>query len=219
MVDDADAARSMLQLARATLPCTPPREETQADEELKYPEPPHRIVTPYRLTGMKRDIVGIKLFYENGQDTVTVPVLPGDTMKIVSARREKVARLQMEASIRVHALCSWTNKVVSILHDERWQLKRESQQQQRYSSTSMQLVKTRFTCAQWREGDVCRNCQHRNWRSICISPRFLYHLMPLPAFLGNTAACDEDLLTLDVVERDEDPTPWMKRMPPLTIGR
>ena len=218
--DTANAAASMLQLARATLPSTPPREETEA-EKLEYPTPPRKIATPYRLTGMKRDMAGIQLFYDNGEETVTVPVLPGDTMKTVNARREKVARLQMEQSIRVDVLCSWSNKVISILHDERWQLTRDSPQQQRYFFASMQLIKTRFTCAQWRgdDDDVCRNCQHKNWRSICVSPRHLYHLMPLPAFRGNTTACDEDLITLDVFDRDEDPTPWMKRMPPLAIGR
>lgn len=219
MTDDTAAAESMLQLARATLPSTPPRDESRAEKELEYPTPPRKNATPYRLTGMKRNVEGIQLFYENGEDTVTVPVLPGDTMNTVNARREKVARLQMEQSIRVDVLCSWSNKVISILHDERWQLTRESTQQQRYFFASMQLIKTRFTCAQWRDDDVCRNCQHKNWRSICVSPRYLYHLMPLPAFRGNIKACDEDLVVLDVFDRDQDPAPWVKRMPPLSIGR
>ena len=221
MIDDtASVAESMLQLARAALPSTPPRDETEGEREVEYITTPRKIARPYRLTGMKRNMTEIQLFYDNGEDTVTVPVIPGDTMETVNARREKAARLHIEQFIRVDVLCSWSKKVISILHDERWQLARESPQQQRYFFASMQLIKTRFTCAQWREdGDVCRNCQHKNWRSICTSPRHLYHLMPLPAFRDNTRACDEDLVALDVFDRDQEPAPWLKHMPPLSIGR
>ena len=169
--------------------------------------------------GPKREKEGVLriTYVSDDQDRIAVPMLVKDTKMSFLARRDQLLK-QMFDDNRSEVYCSWRDSLLSMLvKDTRLILYRDSLQQKRYVFETIQLVVSRFTCVQWREGDLCRNCSNRNWRTGCQRPTYLLHLMPLPPYRNNLAACDASLAKLSPCVLEKDSSDWKKRMPQASV--
>ena len=91
-------------------------------------------------------------------------------------------------------------------------------QQRRYNHKAIQLVITRYTCTQWREtAQPCRNCSNRNWRTACLKPTFLMHVMPLPVYRHQPGLCEECLADFNPACVEHNTTAWTQRMPQINV--
>ena len=164
----------------------------------------------------KEDMV--RLCYMSEQrEVLEVPLWKGDTGTTFENRRDQLLK-QMFDDNRGNVFCSWRDTLVSILvKDARWTLYKESLQQKRYLYKTIQLVVTRFTCTQWREGKFCRNCSNKNWRTGCQQPSHLLHVLPLPVHRNNTASCEAVLMEFSPRALSEDATDWKKRVPQTNV--
>ena len=124
-------------------------------------------VKQFRLCGVKREKEGLlRISYKsNDEEYIDVPMHIKDTKTSFVARRDQLLK-QMFDDNRSEVYCAWRDTLLSMLvKDARWTLYRESLQQKRYLFKTIQLVVSRFTCTQWRDRDLCRNCSNRNWRT------------------------------------------------------
>ena len=178
----------------------------------------HTPVKQFKLCGVKREHEGLlRVFYESDHERIEVPMHVQDTKTSFLARRDQLLK-QMFDDNRSEVYCSWRDTLLSMLvKDARWTLYRESLQQKRYLFKTIQLVVSRFTCTQWRDGDLCRNCSNRNWRTGCQRPTYLLHSMPLPAHRNNVAACEAALAELSPCVVEKDSSDWKKRMPQASV--
>ena len=186
--------------------------EEDTDEVFSTP------VKHFRLCGVKRENEALlRVSYKSDNETIEVPMHVQDTKTTFLARRDRLLK-QMFDENRSEVYCSWRDALLSMLvKDARWTLYRESLQQKRYLFKTIQLVVGRFTCTQWRDGDLCRNCSNRNWRAGCQKPTYLLHLMPLPAYRNNVAACEAALAELSPCVVEKDSSDWKKRMPQASV--
>jgi len=158
------------------------------------------------------------IFYCSGNEQIGVPYTKGDGADKLLERQKETARRLFEAS-RGDAYCSWRSTMISLaVQDARWTKFRSSQQQERYHFKAIQLVITRYTCTQWRgTNDPCRNCENRKWRTACLQPKFLMHIMPLPDYRQETELCEQCLLELEPADIATDKSDWAQRMPQLNV--
>lgn len=172
-------------------------------------------VRQFKLAGAKRvrdDLV--TLSYTSEGNEIQVPFFKGETLSTLFLRRDEAARRLFDAN-RNEIYCSWRSTMISlIVHDSRWVQFRESLQQKRYHHKAIQLVITRYTCTQWRNvKDPCRNCCNRNWRTGCMRPTFIMHVLPLPVYRNRVDLCEEALADLEPLDSTTDETAWTSRMP------
>lgn len=176
-------------------------------------------VREFKLAGMKRERDDMyTIFYESGTDRIGVPYVKGDSADTLFMRRNAAAR-QLFNMHRGLAYCSWRSSIISlVVKGEPWTLFRESVQQKRYRYKTIQLVITRYTCIQWRDTtNLCRNCNNRNWRTACLTPTFIMHVLPLPVYRHQLQLCDESLDDLEPSLCDCDTTSWVQRMPQMNV--
>tara|TARA_B100001063_G_C16738392_1_gene543335 strand:- start:175 stop:852 length:678 start_codon:yes stop_codon:yes gene_type:complete len=216
-----DTALALVQMAT-----TPPRASIRAERSsrgdcvlLEESQTTSPYTTPsrhFKLAKVKRthdDLLTV--VYSTGGETMEIPFARGEAPDVFYSRREKAARLLFDDT-RKDAYCMWRNCVVNIVvEDPRWVLFKNSLQQKRYACGSVQLTVCRYTCAQWKDCDfVCRNCQHRNWRVGCLSPKYLYHIMPLCSS-NELAEMEKDMSVFEPLSVDKDATVWSNRVPSL----
>lgn len=176
-------------------------------------------VKQFKLCGVKRDSDSVlRICYKSDhEEHIEVPMHFQDTKLSFMARRDHMLKQLFDGN-RSEVYCSWRGTLVLMLvKDVRWTLYKESLQQKRYLFETIQLVVSRFTCTQWRDGDRCRNCSNRNWRTGCQTPTYLIHLMPLPAYRNNPTVCDASLAKLSPCELEKDVSDWKKRMPQASV--
>ena len=236
--EEGAAVSSLLQLGscpvHASKPSTPKHETAQAqlqtsrnakNFEGETPSstpnstPTRTPVRCFKLAGVKREREDlVKVIYRSDQgDDFTVPFLRGESPATFYDRRDEAARDLLDANRGV-AYCSWRKQLVSLLvTDARWVLFRESLQQKRYHYKCVQLVITRYTCTQWRDENPCRNCQNRNWRTGCLKPNYIFHIMPLPTSRNDEESCEECLSDLEASTVERDTSSWTTRMPQINI--
>ena len=174
-------------------------------------------IREFKLAGMKRERGDTyTIFYCSGYKQIGVPYTKGDGADKLIERQNEAARRLFEAS-RGDAYCSWRSTMISLaVQDARWTKFRSSRQQQRYYFKSIQLVITRYTCTQWRgTNDPCRNCENRKWRTACLKPSVLMHIMPLPDYRQETELCEQCLLELEPADIAAHKSDWTQRMPQL----
>ena len=181
------------------------------------------VITPvkqFRKCGIKCDSqdLGVRICYQSDHgEQIEIPMYPGDSTMSFMARRDQMLK-QMFDGNRNEVFCSWRDVLLSLLvKDARWTLYRESLQQKRYLFETIQLVVSRWTCTQWRDGDRCRNCSNPNWRTGCQTPTYLLYLMPLPAYRNKLSACDASLAKLSPYAVERDTSDWKKRMPHASV--
>ena len=146
-----------------------------------------------------------------------VPFVRGESPNCLFTRRDEAAR-SLYHSNRDNVYCTWRKAVVNLhVKDTRWEVFRESLVQKRSKFKSIQLVTTRFTCTQWRGNESCRNCSNRQWRTACLCPVFLHHIMPLAMYRNREDQCEQCLSELDVTSTDFDGTQWANRVPQLNV--
>ena len=166
----------------------------------------------FRVTNIKRkrdDLITI--VYTTGDESREIPFARGESKEVFFQRREKAARLLFDQN-RADVYCTWRQTIVSLcIKHPSWILFKDSLQQKRYSCGSMQLVVTRYTCSQWKDHSTpCRNCQNRGWRVGCLTPTYLYFLLPF----HSADSAELDLVTFfDPLTVERDATPWLKRTP------
>lgn len=176
-------------------------------------------VRQFQLAGMKRERDNTyTLLYCSGTEQISVPYKKGDGGDKLIERQDEAARRLFYAK-RGDAYCSWRSTMISlILQDARWTKFRHSSQQERYHFKAIQLVITRYTCTQWRNvKNPCRMCENRNWRSACIRPTFLMHVMPLPVYRQERELCEQCLCELEPVDIETDKNDWVQRMPQINV--
>eukprot|EP00966_Prymnesium_polylepis_P129657 2998386-Prymnesium_polylepis.1 len=79
------------------------------------------------------------------------------------------------------------------------------------------MVVTRQNCS--KSNIKCRNCAHPHWRSSCLKPTYIRHIMPMPFARALTKKCDEVLNVFDPLDPTDcaDTTRWTSRIPSCTI--
>ena len=235
--DDLDEAASGLLTLRqadantkqACVPCSDTQSKVtfmpktdNNDEDQDITPPTSTQTTPvreFKLAGMKRERNDTyTLFYKSGTDQIDVPYVKGDSASTLFMRRNAAAR-QLFNMNRGQAYCSWRSSMISlIVQGEPWVLFRESVQQKRYHHKTIQLIITRFTCIQWRDTtSLCRNCNNRNWRTACLTPTFIMHILPLPVYRHQPNLCEESLSAFEPMSSDCDATSWTQRMPQMNV--
>lgn len=209
--DERECASSLLQLGTPERPRTPPA----CTSKSMTSSPPEKTFT---LAGIKRhrsDPDLMTFFYDSEEGPISVPFMRGESPNCLFARRNEAAR-NLYAANRGDVYCTWRKSVVNMpIKDACWEVFRESSAQTRFKFKNIQLIMTRFTCTQWRDGDNCRNCSNRKWRTACLCPKFLYHVMPLPVFRDCHHLCEQCLTELDVTATMIDGTKWAHRIPQL----
>ena len=181
-------------------------------------------VREFKLAGMKREREDLyTIFYASGADKIGVPFTKGiDSAATLFMRRDAAVRHLFSINRDVNrgnAYCSWRSTMISlVVQDSKWTQFRESMQQRRYNHKAIQLVITRYTCTQWREtAQPCRNCSNRNWRTACLKPTFLMHVMPLPVYRHQTELCEECLADFHPACLEQNTTAWTQRMPQINV--
>lgn len=216
---DNDTALALVQMATTTPPRSSVHVERNARGDERFEE--SIISTPvtnrcFKLAKVKRthdDLLTV--VYSTGSESMEIPFARGEAPDIFYSRREKAARILFD-NTRKDVFCSWRQSLVSlVVDDSRWVLFKDSLQQKRYACGSVQLIVSRFTCGQWKECEFCRNCQHRNWRVGCLSPTYLYHIMPLCT--TRLTYVENDMSIFEPLSVTKDASAWSKRMPPLAF--
>jgi hypothetical protein len=181
-------------------------------------------VREFKLAGMKRERDDTyTIIYSSGEDIIGVPYTKGDGVATLFERRDEAARRLFDANRdtnRGDAYCSWRSTMISlIIKDTRWTKFKASFAQERYNYKAIQLVITRYTCTQWRDiSNLCRNCENRNWRTACIKPKFVMHVLPLPVYRSETKLCEQCLSELEAVDISvENKSDWVTRMPQMNV--
>lgn len=230
MTVEIDVAGSLLALSTPVRSsCVVNAEDTREEEEQTLHLDANRTpnTTPiraFKLAGIKRNREQkdmITAIYTCGDDSMAIPLFRGETRDCFFQRRAHAARILFDDSRRdVYVTwqrsCSLVNIVVT---DPCWIMYRESLQQKRFRCGVIQLVITRYTCTQWKEGESCRNCSNRKWRTGCLTPTYLYHVMPLPANQRQQSldACETELLAFEPIDVQKNPAAWMKRVPCINV--
>lgn len=195
-----DAANALLVLS------TPPRATVTA----KTTTP----VKSLKIAGLKRTSTHQHdITYETPEGkTCQIPLFADDKDDTFVLRRTKAARALYDPT-RANVYCTWNGQLVNIpVKDARYYQFHDSLQQQRYMLNNvLQLVHSRHTC----RGDknACRSCEHRGFRAACQTPRFLYHMMPLPAYKSHPEMCDNALAEMEPVNIPNDAQPWIDHTP------
>ena len=146
---------------------------------------------------------------------MAIPFARGEAPEVFFNRREKAARLLFDES-RGEVFCTWRHAVVNMsVKDVRWIMFKDTFYQKRYKYGNIQLVVSRFTCGQWKEGNACRNCLNRAWRTGCITPTHLFFVLPLPVDGINIASCEDTLDDFEAVAVERDCKQWLTRVPQL----
>lgn len=204
---------------------SPERVPSAPKPELNVTPPRGNKIQPLalRLSGVKRksedSLVVVYQANDDAKCVLTVPFVRGESESTLIQRRDERARV-LFCPKRGKAFCTWRHSMVSILvNDARWVMFRDSLQQKRYQYGSIQMITTRYTCTQWREcQDPCRNCQNRHFRTACLKPTYLFHIMPLPAARGNVDACETCVADMGmIVLEDEDVDQWKSRTPQISV--
>lgn len=190
---------------------TPERASTHA--VATYTTPTRRFTMVERKR--ERDDL-VTIVYTTGDQTMAIPFARGEKPEVFFARRNKAARLLFDES-RHDVYCSWRLAVVNMsVKDPRWIMYKDTLHQKRYKCGAIQLVITRFTCCQWKEGNLCRNCQNRGWRTACLSPHHMYFVLPNVSLSAvDFQLCDGTLSDFEAIAVERDIRPWTSRMPQL----
>lgn len=207
--------------AQSVAPITPRKDtDSEVEEDVTPPTSTHTTpVREFKLAGLKRERKDFyTIFYDSGPDRIGVPYAKGDSANTLFLRRDAAAR-QLFDMHRGQAFCSWRSSMISlVVHGPPWILFRESVQQKRYHHKAIQLIITRYTCIQWRDTtSLCRNCKNRNWRTACLQPTFIMHVLPLPAYRHQFKVCEDSLSDLEATTSDADATSWTQRMPQINV--
>jgi hypothetical protein len=157
------------------------------------------------------------LFQSSEGDTMVVPLAKGDTSDVFDARRQKTADLLFDSKRKV-AYCQFIDQVINMnIEDPRWVLFRESTLQRRYHYLNViQLIVTRTTCSHGSTG-ACRNCKNPHFRSGCLSPSHIYHVLPLPLWKNSVEVCKKMLECFEPVHVDADISYWTSKMPQMQV--
>ena len=201
----ADAADALLNLA------TPPRRASVAQTSTT----PTKTLTIARLKRTSTDQHDITYKTPDGK-TCEIPFFVNEDDTSFMCRRAKAARALYDPT-RADVYCTWNGKVVNIpVTGARYLQFHDSPQQKRYMLKNVvQLVYCRFTCIQWGEDDddTCRSCSNRGFRACCQKPRYLYFIMPLPAYKSYPMMCDNAVSELEPVVVPKDTKPWNNHTP------
>lgn len=214
-----DAASALLEISKKNDQpqdpiATPLRKSATASRVDKDKSPVRR----FQLVDRKRerdDLVTV--IYTSGQQTMAIPYARGEPPELFFERRAKAARLLFDSN-REDVYCTWRHMLVNmcVKHDK-WILFKNTLAQKRYCFEAIQLIVTRYTCGQWNKPSLCRNCQNRQWRTSCLQPTYLHHLMPLPkastVATNMYAACESALHNFEAIDVERDPSDWTTRMP------
>ena len=211
---DMPAALALVQMSTPTRPVNHKTRNSQDSDVLSTNTTPSGSpVHCFKLSHVKRtreDLVTV--VYSSGLESMEIPFARGEESTVFYERREKAARLLFDAN-RKDAYCTWRKELVNInVTNPAWTLFKDSLHQKRYSYGCIQLVVARYTCRQWKEeGSACRHCQNRTWRVGCMTPSYLYYIMPM---MQNTLSLVEsDLSMFEPLEVQRDATAWEKRVP------
>ena len=200
-----DAADALLDLA------TPPRQTAAATiKHTRTPEKTLRIAGLKRTSKNQHDIT----YHTSDGKTCQIPFYVDEDDDEFVQRRTKAARALYDPT-RADVYCTWNGKLVNVpVDDARYSKFHDSTQQKRYVLNNvLQLVYCRYTCIQWSADSLCRSCSNRGFRAGCQMPRFLYHMMPLPAYKLYPNMCDNALADMEPVEIVKDTLPWSEHTP------
>ena len=204
----ADAANALLHLA------TPPRTSVSATSKSTTTTPERTL----KICGLKRTTTeqhDITYETEDGK-TCRIPFYVHEDDDSFVVRRTKAAKAMYDP-LRADVYCTWNGKIVNIpVEDTRYTQFHDSPQQKRFVLNNvLQLVYCRYTCVQWggKEASHCRICNNRGFRSSCQIPRFLYYMMPLPAYKAYPRMCDYALAEMEPIDIPKDTQPWNDHTP------
>jgi hypothetical protein len=209
---ESHAVSGLLSLSQTGCITPPPSPRKEVDE---WGTPPK---IPFKLIGVKRatpDSITVAYTNEFG-DNVSVPLHRGESPSLFLKRRKEAAHALLCSKRRVCAFCTWTNTLISIVVDTNWEVVASSSKQVRYAYRSIQLVRTKYTCNQVHKSQ-CGHCQQPTWRSSCLTPQYIFHLMP--QLYNSSAECHADLSNLKPRSINRTDSFWRSHVPGLGIRK